>query len=399
MISFATHIEYLLMTQHYCFVPGLGGFMLQEQDAAIKADGTILSPTRIVQFNRFISHDDGMLAGVIMQSRHISYDEAVASIQMEVAAILSKAQHDGRCALGHLGIVFFDEDCHIAFRPADIQQFDPMNYGLESHRIKPWAQIEKEMKEAAERKAEKADVQDKPATPIVELKPAAKEGVVAIPTRWIRRVAIVLLIIGFFFASRIPMSDTSIQQAGMMNIPTLETPNANPAPAIIPATAAEEPSSAPIPEPESAVAENPSATEEPAPAKAENIAPTTAISTPTSAGLASQLQANELGLVYYIIIGSCTSDEDAQKFITKKEKKGYSDLGYINCDGRYRIFITYFGKLADAQSYVESLRSVEGFAKAWIHQAPLSLNIKNKDNDQLPMELSHLNKPAERDKG
>lgn len=379
MKSLVTHIEYLLMTQHYCFVPGLGGFMLKEQDAIVKADGTILSPTRIVQFNRFISHDDGMLAGSIMQSRQLSYDEAVASIQVDVANILSKAQHEGRCQMGHLGQMFFDADCHIAFRPADIQQVDPVNYGLENLKLKPWAQAEEKPSHASETIA----VEEKKEAPIVELKPAAREGVVSIPTRWIRRVAIVLLIIGLFFASRMPLTDNSIQQASMLSMPSFEASNAQ--------TESEDAGCELVveaPEPEMTEATMESSTQA-----------TEAPAEVVESEYASMLQANELGLVYYIIIGSCTSAEDAQTFITRRESKGDSGLGYIECDGRFRIFYTYLGKLADAQSYLRNLRTIKGFEKAWIHQAPLSLIIKNKDNDHLSMELSHLNKSAERDKG
>lgn len=406
MKSLVTHIEYLLMTQHYCFVPGLGGFMLKEQDAIVKADGTILSPTRIVQFNRFISHDDGMLAGSIMQSRQLSYDEAVASIQVDVANILSKAQHEGRCQMGHLGLMFFDADCHIAFRPADIQQVDPVNYGLENLKLKPWAQAEEKPSQASETIA----VEEKKEAPIVELKPAAREGVVSIPTRWIRRVAIVLLIIGLFFASRMPLTDNSIQQASMLSAPTFEASNAQTESedAVCEVAASvQEPgiteaaveSGTQVTEAPVEAVEAPVQSQEMASAVAEVPTPTQEIPTQASSEYASMLQANELGLVYYIIIGSCTSAEDAQTFITRRESKGDSGLGYIECDGRFRIFYTYLGKLADAQSYLRNLRTIKGFEKAWIHQAPLSLIIKNKDNDHLSMELSHLNKSAERDKG
>lgn len=396
------------MTQHYCFVPGLGGFMLKEQDAVVKADGTVLSPTRIVQFNRFISHDDGMLAGSIMQSRQLSYDEAVASIQVDVANILSKAQHEGRCQLGHLGLMFFDAECHIAFRPADIQQVDPMNYGLGDLKLKPWAQAEEAPLQNETPKT--IATEEKKEAPIVELKPASREGVVTIPTRWIRRVAIVLLIIGLFFASRMPLTDNSIQEASVLSVPSFEAANIQTesedavCELVVEAQEPEmteamiEGGTQATEAPAEAV-EAPSQRQETASVVAETPTPTQETKTKTSSEYASMLQANELGLVYYIIIGSCISAEEAQTFIARHESKGETGLGYIECDGRFRIYNAYLGKLADAQSYLNNLRSVKGFEKAWIYQAPLSLNIKNKDNDHLSMELSHLNQSAERDKG
>ena len=105
---------------------------------------------------------------------------------------------------------------------------------------------------------------------------------------------------------------------------------------------------------------------------------------------------------YLIIVCSCTTQEDAEYQMHRLEKLGYNGLGILPRDGRYRIFINTFDVKTDAETYLNALRENKTFADAWllaVRPESLSLIIKNKDNDQLPMELSHLNKSAERDQG
>ena len=84
MRTFSTYIEYLLMTRHYCYVPGRGAYMLVDESSSLaktprigidsKVLNTISAPHRIVRFSPLLSHDDGMLASLLMEAEGMTFD-------------------------------------------------------------------------------------------------------------------------------------------------------------------------------------------------------------------------------------------------------------------------------------------------------------------------------------
>ena len=149
MKPLSTYIEYLLMIRHYAFVPGLGGFMFQEIPSRATNGGRLMPPLRMLKFNRFMDHDDGMLANVIMRSEAVSYDEANQAIRLSVSDFLAKVQREGRCALGQLGFMFTDQDCHIAFQTTEQMDCDPANFGLGQLPLQSWQEVAKSRAAAA----------------------------------------------------------------------------------------------------------------------------------------------------------------------------------------------------------------------------------------------------------
>lgn len=371
MKALTTYIEFLLMTRHYAFVPGIGGFMLHEEDSMMLRGGRLMPQHRMLKFNRFMDHDDGMLCNIIMQAEGLSYDDANAAISMHVSALLNRVQHEGRCQMGHMGYLFFDNDCHIAFIAADQMNGDPTNYGLPTINTRTWQEVESERNAALHPEEHLA--------PVVELKHKRSSEVIELPKVWLRRAAIVLLVITFFFANFIIGHDNASDQqfANILDTKTL-TRTFN---TLDPQSWDESWETANV---DSLIAETlkPSETLEPS-EKAETIAP------------APEKQ-------YLIIVGSCTTLEDADYQVKRLGKKGYHNLSILPKDDRYRIFISSFDVKAEAEAYLEELRQTSSFADAWllaVRTSSLSHIIKNKDNDQLPMELSHPNKSAERDQG
>ncbi|MDO4496674.1 MAG: SPOR domain-containing protein [Bacteroidales bacterium] len=375
MLNISTYIEYLLMTQHYAFLPGLGGFVLAEHEASMKP-GVVLAPGRTVQFNRFMTHDDGLLANTIMTDTGMSYDDAVKYIRHEVATMLDKVQHHGRYALGKLGYLFFDEECHIAFRPTDTQCIDPLYYGHANLQMRPWQELE------AERQAATA--------PVVEMK---RNDVIEVPRYWLHRAAIALLIVVFFFgnlATKHNQPTTShasmfSTEAIMEHFSTLEAQSWDESweHAEVPAVVAEEPKQADI--------------------AAETIET-----------VVKEIKAPENSKLYYIIVASTTDEKEAQRTLKKFAQKGYDNIGIIERDGRLRLYIDNYAVKSEAETALSELRQNQLFEKAWllpvkctksssvlslIDWTPIKLIIKEKDNDRFTMELSYLNQPAERDQG
>ena len=103
------------------------------------------------------------------------------------------------------------------------------------------------------------------------------------------------------------------------------------------------------------------------------------------------------------MVASCTSQKEAERAIRRLSRKGLTDLEVYEKNGRYRVFIRQFDAKKEAVEYLEQFRSTTQFKDAWLlvvrPNSSLSYNKKIEDNDQLSMELSHINRPAERDQG
>ena len=176
MRKFATYIEYLLMTRHYCYVPGRGAYMLSDEPATMGTHPCIgpdsrrmhklEAPRRVVRFSPLHHHDDGMLANLLMEAEGMSYDEACRYIERQVALL--------------------PEDFH---ESASLSP-DTENFGYKELMIETWGDIEARLKAAAT-----------PAQPAAVAKKNGREAdVIAIPRYWAQRVAVVILIAVCFFA-------------------------------------------------------------------------------------------------------------------------------------------------------------------------------------------------------
>ncbi|MBO6012348.1 MAG: SPOR domain-containing protein [Bacteroidales bacterium] len=414
MRPLATYIEYLLMTRHYAFVPGIGGFMMQEDDARLLRTGELIPPHRLLKFNRFMDHNDGMLTNVVMRAEGLSFDEAESAIRVAVASMLNQVQHEGRFQLGRLGFLFCNQDCQIAFIASDQMGRDPRCFGLSGLKMRSWQEIEAERQ--AERQTEEPSRQIAPATPKIEIG-YRRQDVVVLPTKWLRRAAIVLLVLTFFFANLIPVSDKQDTDfANIINTQSLskhfntlesqswdETWEQTPDSVLFASIDAQLAETVAVEE----VAESQEVLEI---SEGQLVSEVLRDSSGEQSSEQTVQEVQEAPVVavtkpqkyYLIIVCSCTTQEDAEYQMHRLEKLGYNGLGILPRDGRYRIFINTFDVKTDAETYLNALRENKTFADAWllaVRPESLSLIIKNKDNDQLPMELSHLNKSAERDQG
>ena len=397
MKPLSTYIEYLLMTRHYAFVPGLGGFMFQEEPSRMMLGGRLMPPLRLLKYSRLMDHDDGMLANVIMRAEGLSYDEANQSIRLSVADVLNHVQHDGRCALGRLGFVFADDDCHIAFRAADQVDQDPVYYGMAQLNLRSWRD---------EEKARGGIVANAPADSNRPKKPVIKrgEGIVELPFRWLLRAAVIALIVTFVLVKFMPWGGSANEGTNYANVVDTGLFHRDAGISAAPieeqtplATTEQEKHDTMSSDMPSANVTTASHDEVRETALANETQPKTVQKT-TRKALANSEK------TYLVIVGSCETREGAERLIRRLERKGYDGLEILERDGRFRVFIEQFAAKAEAVSYLNDLRATTSFNDAWLlavrgEARPLSYNIKNKDNDQLPMELSHLNRTTERDEG
>ncbi len=418
MRPLATYIQYLLMTRHYAFVPGVGGFMLHEEDSFCKSaltgdaqcgdanfddtqtsrtfSGELLAPRHVLKFNGSMTHDDGMLANVIMEAEGLTFDEANASVRAAASALLETARTEGHCTLGNLGDLVYDGG-HFSLRADDFTADDPQYYGLAPVRVRSWQEVEQE-------RYPKLHVQP------AETKQASahRDGVVELPTRWLRRAAVILLIVTFFFANMIPFvrENDGSEYANIVCTDLLSRhfSSLSPQPGSTGSTTAANMimSNGNTTAADTILSNGSTTAADTAPdSTLTNGSMTTANIILSNDSLEAQVAAAP-AKHYLIVVRSCKSEAEALSAVRRLQQKGYTGLSIFPKNGKYRVFISMFDVKAEAESYLTGLRADANFTDAWLlairHQS-LSLIIKNKDNDQLPVELSHANQPTERDQG
>ena len=123
------HIENLLIHNDYVIIPGLGGFVLQEQQAQITPEG-IVPPHHRVGFNVRMDNNDGLLATEVLRAEGITYRAALALIRDEVTKARKALQAGDDVQLGMLGTLKLNQEKQITYTPADMLPVIPGDFGL-----------------------------------------------------------------------------------------------------------------------------------------------------------------------------------------------------------------------------------------------------------------------------
>ena len=123
------HIEKLLGRNDYVVVPGLGGFVLQQQSASV-VDNKITAPRKVISFNALMHHADGLLVIEIARTEHISYRLAQELLQHETDLLKKQLLANGNFVFGNFGTFYITSESNFAFIPNNEAVFIPSNFGL-----------------------------------------------------------------------------------------------------------------------------------------------------------------------------------------------------------------------------------------------------------------------------
>ena len=389
MRTFATYIEYLLMTRHYCFVPGKGAYMLADEPAIVSGVpgiGTesrrvhnIQAPRRIVRFSPLHAHDDGMLANLLMEAEGMTYDEACHYIERQ-APLLSDDFAD-KAAL----------------------RTDTDNFGFDDVSLEMWTDIEQRLQKSAAAAA--APAASQPAIP------ARNSETIAIPKYWVKRAAVAVLIAVFFFSNFIDLDRGNIRMASVLNTSMLRAVQtvalADADDDVTTAVDADDMLAAvKTAAPQNSSAEQQQRPDMTASAMARTAATATAHTAPSDVTIGGEETLAETidQKSYYIIVASTHSENEAIRICRRYNDNGYQHAGILIKDDLYRVYTEHYAVYNEALDALREIRTQsEWLKKAWLLPMPggsLSYIIKNKHNDnQLSMELSHPNLRTERDQG
>ena len=136
MILIKKHISDLLYLYDCVIVPGFGAFVANYQNVLIcEKQNLLFPPSKEIGFNRYLSHNDGLLAYFISKKESISYSEAVEKVRRFVKDINLELLSGKEVSFDRLGSCRKDATGNLIFIPNEEYLFLPESYGLTSLRF------------------------------------------------------------------------------------------------------------------------------------------------------------------------------------------------------------------------------------------------------------------------
>lgn len=140
MKELVSHIEFLLHDHNCVIIPGFGGFVINSSPARRDGIATFHPPVSELVFNRYLTHNDGLLAQSLMKSDSIPFEAAMQKIEHAVESILRELKEAKKIELGALGQFEMNSDKQFVYKPTAYVQ--PLFFGLKSASLKPLVQMQ-----------------------------------------------------------------------------------------------------------------------------------------------------------------------------------------------------------------------------------------------------------------
>ncbi len=333
-MNLTDHIQYLI-TRHDCVVvAGLGAFVAQNMPARVSSDGlTLLPPGRMLVFNNVISHDDGLLTGSIARREGVSYEQAREEIAQSVELLKRRIQSEGFVDLPRIGRLEPTAGAAFAFTPAVSDSIADMMYrGLPSVDIS----YVSAQQPATEPQLLEVDVTGGRRSFASRLKSFG------------RYAAIVALILaaGATLTTPVLVDDSNVDRA------SLSLPRVTPARKVV------------LPASGSRHGQQPAAVTE----QKESPAAAVKEQEPAIVPVAMLKDGNpEKAYNCFIIVASCASASEAQRFISQKKAEG--QLRVLPSDGRYRVYAAVSNDFDAAFTFKKTDKDfIRRYPSAWVYK-------------------------------
>lgn len=125
------YISGLLYRYQCVSIPGFGAFLSEWQSAKIaEGQNSFVPPKKVISFNSNIKTNDGLLANHIALQEKISYESALAKIEIQVVFWLEKLQNKEVLTLENIGEVFSNSENNLVFKPNTSINYLTDSFGL-----------------------------------------------------------------------------------------------------------------------------------------------------------------------------------------------------------------------------------------------------------------------------
>ena len=353
MLRIISHIENLLLSHDCVIVPGIGGFVTHFEEAFFSEDGReIFPPYCSVSFNAHLSDKEdkyGLLTQSYMTAYDINYPKALSLVNEDVAAMREQLRKNMELQISTIGTLQLTLNYSLLFTPsqecgvfakelyglvqAKIGQNNPAqlpsskeentpsnpplrNCSVSDSAIEKTATKEKVIPQ--ERKAEETAASSKP---IIERDIDGTHYIIRVSKSAVRyaltAVAAALLYFVFTITPSVsPMTDTNVQQAGIVKLEKRSSSALN----------------------------------------------TVSSSSPTESTLAP-----EPAKPYTLVLASAVSKKGAQHMVDELKEDGFAQAKVMDDNGMTRVIYSAYPSEDDAYRAAKTLRQQhQDFHSAWV---------------------------------
>ena len=322
MNQFPTLVEYLLLSNDYVVIPGLGTFIVQQMDARWDEEEEVfLPPYRSVRFNSEIKQGDHTLLSSIARIYHYTKEQSEKLLGTWLMDFKQNMEDEGCIEFGSIGI-FTQDNKTIHFTSKESGVTTPEYYGLDAFHFD--------------------EIEPKATAKVVPLTAAMEADDDEITIRINRRIAnffavacVAILLFVVFHLPHQDMSNTGV----MSNIQELLIPQTG--------TKAETPvidTKAKEPKTTIVEAETPS--------------------TPTTAE-----PMVETAEEYCIVMASAITRSNAEKYVETLTKRGFLSARVVDNGNIVRVVV---GHYQDQEAATEAAREIHRrsseYQNAWVHR-------------------------------
>lgn len=192
------YISQLLYRYQCVTVPGFGAFLTETQPAHLhESSNAFYPPKKLISFNSYIKHNDGLLANHIATAEKTSYDAAVEAIHSEVGIWKNILDINEKFTLKNIGELSLNTEKNVVFSPYEQLNYLTDAFGLSSF-VSPTIKRE-HFKQEVEKIEEKA--------PII-FTPEARSG----SRSYLKYTAIVVLALGVAGSIGFKLYQNNIEQ-------------------------------------------------------------------------------------------------------------------------------------------------------------------------------------------
>lgn len=142
-MNFDRYIAELLENHDCVIIPDFGGFVANYAPARINpVNNRFDPPHRKLSFNKFLTHNDGLLAAYVAKKEEESYETALKLTKEYALFLKSELKGEGKAKIDRVGMLSLNQDGSIRFQQFENANFYSDGTGLDSFFAK---QIEREV--------------------------------------------------------------------------------------------------------------------------------------------------------------------------------------------------------------------------------------------------------------
>jgi hypothetical protein len=323
MLRVVSHLEYLLKVYDCVIIPQLGGFVLQAVSASHNTESNLFCPMhKEVVFNASLKYDDGLLTEQYMNSYGVSFQRARRMVEEDVEEIKSLLFKELKVSLGNVGTLHKGTEEQVILESGENEIFSVDSYGLFDFQVKTWAELQRE--------SEKFTFTGK------------NTYYLPVNRKILRGVASTAAAIALFLMISTPVKEINLSSYTASFIPS-EISTHNKA-SVTPSTTNTLPVSTKV-----------------TTQKTNTVLPSSA------AGRKTAEKATEKRPLYYVVISSVKTREQADEVISKVERAGIKSVNKVIVSDKIRVYANKFTDKNKAEAYLSKIQKNPNYRDAWIY--------------------------------